>query len=397
NYSYNDLALTYLNLEDSTLMSRTNFSLRNNNFYSNISYKEIIKNKWTVFSSASYSKNIDHVNIGSDKLVSKTDVTQGRITVTRNLGELTLIRFGGELQKPVYNTSFNQYVIDKDELYEAAYTEADIYITKKLVSRLGGRLEHSKLLDKYNIAPRASVAYKVSTNNQFSFAYGDFFQLPDQRYIAVLNNLDFEKATHYILNFQHLDDKRTFRIEGYYKDYTHLLKIIPDTNTNGSGYAKGFEIFLRDKKTIRYGDYWISYSYLDTKRNYLNYPESIIPTFASKHTFSVVFKYFFPKPSISAGITYVYATGRTYYTPLFDPDKTKDYNILSLTFNKLTSIKKHFTVIVASIGNVLGFENVYTYNYSSDGKRKEGVGATQLRSFFVGIFISIGEDRNEEE
>ncbi|HKR05616.1 MAG TPA: TonB-dependent receptor, partial [Bacteroidia bacterium] len=370
-YSYNDLALSYANLDDSTGLARTEFSLKNNNFFSNVSYKDIIKNKWTIFSSASYSKNMDNINIGNDKFLSETDVTQGRITVTRSLGELTIVRFGGELQQPLYKTTFNQYINDKDELYAAGYTEADIYITKKLVSRLGGRIEHSKLVDKYNIAPRTSLAYKVSTNKQFSFAYGDFFQLPDERFVAVSNNLAFEKATHYILNFQHLDEKRTFRMEGYYKDYTHLLKIIPDTNTNGSGYAKGFDIFWRDKKTIKYGDYWISYSFLDTKRNYLNYPESIIPTFASKHTLSVVFKYFFPKPSISAGITYVFATGRTYYTPQFAADKTKNYNNLSLTFNKLTSVGGHFTVIVASVGNVLGFENVYTYNYSSDGKRRE--------------------------
>jgi carboxypeptidase-like protein len=397
NYSYNDLALSYANLDDSTGLDRTNFSLKNNNFFSNVSYKEIIRNKWTVFTSASYSKNIDDINIGKDRLLAKTDVAQGRITVTRNLGELTTARFGGELQQPLYKTGFNQYAGDKDELYAAGYAEADIYITQKLVSRLGARLEHSKLIDTYNIAPRASLAYKVSTNNQFSFAYGDFFQLPDERYISIPNNLDFEKATHYILNFQHLDDKRTFRIEGYYKDYANLLKIVPDTNTNGSGYAKGFDIFWRDKKTIQYGDYWISYSFLDTRRNYLNYPESIIPTFASKHTLSVVFKYFFPKPSISAGVTYVFATGRTYYTPQFAADQTKNYNNLSLTFSKLTSIKKHFTVLVASVGNILGIENVYTYNYSSDGKRREAVGATSLRSFFVGMFISIGEDRNDED
>ncbi|MEO5571112.1 MAG: TonB-dependent receptor [Bacteroidia bacterium] len=395
-YSHNDLALEYIDLEDSTGLSKTAFSLSNNNFFSNISYKDIIKNKWTVFTGASYSKNLDHINFSEDKLKSTIDFSAGRITIGRSLGELTTVRFGGEVQQVNYKTSFNQYQKDNDELYTAGYVESDIYITNKLVSRLGARLEHSKLIDEDNIAPRVSIAYKVSNNNQFSFAYGDFYQVSDQRYISPITNIQFEKATHYIVNFQHLDDKRTFRIEGYYKDYAHLLKIIPDTNTNGSGLAKGFDIFWRDKKTIKYGDYWISYSFLDTKRNYLNYPERIIPTFASKHTLSVVFKYFFPKPSISAGITYVYATGRTYYTPQFVADKTKDYHNLSLTFNKLTSIKKHFTVLVASIGNVLGFENVYTYNYSNDGKRKEAVGATSLRSFFVGVFISIGEDRNDD-
>lgn len=37
-------------------------------------------------------------------------------------------------------------------------------------------------------------------------------------------------------------------------------------------------------------DYWISYSYLDSKRDFLNYPYSLNPNFASKHTLSFVAK-----------------------------------------------------------------------------------------------------------
>ena len=53
---------------------------------------------------------------------------------------------------------------------------------------------------------------------------------------------------------------------------------------NGFGDAKGFEFFWRDKKTIKNLDYWISYSYLDTKRDFLNFPYAIQPNFAAKHT-----------------------------------------------------------------------------------------------------------------
>ncbi len=51
----------------------------------------------------------------------------------------------------------------------------------------------------------------------------------------------------------------------------------------------------RDKKTIKNFDYWISYSYLDTKRNYLNYTEQLMPNFAATHTASIVMKRFFTK------------------------------------------------------------------------------------------------------
>ena len=43
-------------------------------------------------------------------------------------------------------------------------------------------------------------------------------------------------------------------------------------DNSGTGYARGIDIFWRDKKTIPLADYWISYSYLDTKRNYQDFP-----------------------------------------------------------------------------------------------------------------------------
>ena len=63
-------------------------------------------------------------------------------------------------------------------------------------------------------------------------------------------------------------------------------------NNNGFGDAKGIEFFWRDRKTIKNVDYWISYSYLDTKRDFLNYPFAIEPSFAAKHTASLVVKKF---------------------------------------------------------------------------------------------------------
>ncbi len=85
----------------------------------------------------------------------------------------------------------------------------------------------------------------------------------------------------------------------FYKKYDDLLKTggaynatFTAINNNGFGDAKGIEFFWRDKKTIKNFDYWISYSYLDTKRDFLNYPFAIEPSFVSKHTASLVVKKF---------------------------------------------------------------------------------------------------------
>ena len=101
------------------------------------------------------------------------------------------------------------------------------------------------------------------------------------------------KATHYIAQFQRSLNQQTLRAELYYKKYDNLVKtgVVGFTeaaiNNNGFGDAKGFELFWRDKKTIKNFDYWISYSFLDTERDFLNFPFAITPNFAAKHTGNV--------------------------------------------------------------------------------------------------------------
>src|SRR6185295_6172923 len=102
--------------------------------------------------------------------------------------------------------------------------------------------------------------------------------------------LDFSKATHYIAQYLKTTSLTVFRAEAYYKKYEHLVKTgFASTgqsiavNNKGYGDAKGFELFWRDKKSVKNLDYWISYTYLDTKRDFLNFPSAIMPNFAAKH------------------------------------------------------------------------------------------------------------------
>lgn len=400
-YAHNKLALSYPNLDDPAGIAMQHFNLHNYNIFANASYKEVLFRKWTFFTGLSYSYDENNINNYGDLIRTYENLAQGRVVLSRGLGSLSTLRVGGELQHPFTTNRFNQFGSDFNETYAAFFAETDLYITRSLVARMGGRLEHSQVLNRYNLAPRASIAYKTGSNSQVSFAYGDFYQTPDKRYIQPNTDLAFERATHYILNFQHVDDKRTFRVETYYKQYDQLAKFLTDTNSNGNGYAKGVDIFWRDKKSVKYGDYWISYSFVDTKRNYRDFPVSAMPSFVAKHTLSVVAKYFFPKISLSVGATYVFATGRPYYNPNKPADQylsdfTKYYHNFSVNISYLTSIHKHFTVLALSFGNVPGITNVYSYRYSTDGSRRMAVGSPSLRSVFAGVFISIGEMRDDD-
>jgi vitamin B12 transporter len=216
--------------------------------------------------------------------------------------------------------------------------------------------------------------------------------------------LGYTKATHFIANYQRMADDRIFRVEAFYKKYDDLIKTYPAYNNSGEGYAKGIELFFRDKKTIKNLDYWISYSYLDTERDYLNYPTSLTPNFAAKHTASFVMKRFVTSIKTGFNFTYSYATGRPYYNMMMsngkyaiaDQGRTKDYHNLGFSCNYLMPMGKAFGVLVASVTNVLGQSQVYGYNYSYDGKNKVAITPTANRFFFIGYFLSWGIDRTQD-
>jgi len=426
---------------DSTVLKDA-FTIENLNTYQNLSWKEAVGNGWKVFTGISFSTNKDDINnevqdASNQKQVitnpsfyayknftlnNRAKYGQARFVLEKKLKGLSAIRFGSDYfysdEKSTYTlynaTQFSQEI--KDNLF-AVFAEGDIYLTNSLAAKVGGRVEHSKLVDKWNVAPRVSIAYKFRDNSQASFAYGIFYQNPETRYLPALASIDYSKATHYILQYQKINSVRTFRMEAFYKKYSDLYKTASDVygrsvaaNNNGYGDAKGVEFFWRDKKTIKNVDYWISYSYLDTKRDFLNYPTAIQPSFAANHTASFVFKRFVLPWKTQFNLSYNFATGRPYYRIAYDntqgkyvisdAGKTINYNSMSFSVNYLPNIGKKnpktFAVWVLGINNVLGQKQIFTYNYSNDGSRKEAVTSPSKRFIFLGCFLSFGIDRTQD-
>ncbi|MBP9884434.1 MAG: hypothetical protein KBF32_13580, partial [Chitinophagales bacterium] len=111
-----------------------------------------------------------------------------------------------------------------------------------------------------------------------------------------------------------------------------------------------------------------------------------------------------PSINVTVGTTYVFATGRPYEDPNDDPQhflsqRTPNFHNLSLNASWLTAIFQNFTVIAVSVNNVLGFDNIYSYQYPSDGSEagRIAIKSPAIRSYFIGVFMSIGEDRGEDE
>ncbi len=415
--------------------------LQNRNWYNNLSWRENLGKGWKMNLGSGFSTNKDNLSqqlqngnnqpqfFGQDKLwlYYKTftmkkleNMAQAKAVFEKKLRGISALRFGGEYWHTLTTYAFNDSSYRLKDSYEALFAEADIFLTNNLAAKVGTRFEYSSILGKSNVAPRVSLAYKVGEGAQVSAAYGTFYQKPENNQLGSAINLDYTlgytKATHYILNYQKISNDRIFRIEGFYKQYNDLVKTIPLNyqiaryDNSGNGYAQGVEVFFRDKKSFNNLDYWISYSYLDTKRDYLNFPEKMQPNFAANHTASIVIKRFVMDWKTGFSATYSFATGRPYYNLQYDAlgnqyiladrGKTKPYHTLGLSAYYVPSVgktnAKTNTVLFASVSNVLGYNLVYGYNYSFNGQYKQAVTPPATRFYFVGAFLSWGIDRSQD-
>lgn len=433
-FSSNRLDFTTNSID--SLGYKDRFAIRNRNIYHNLAWRESIGKGWKVNAGVSYTNNRDDINgnmaddDGQKVLLNTLEFKNfgihttgnyfnGKLVFEKKLKGLSAVRFGGEYNfsndKLTYTDyNGNEYPGSLKEHIKAFFAETDIYISYKIAAKIGGRLEHSTLLEKVNVAPRLSIAYKLNKTSQASLAYGIFYQNPERRYLPAVNPLTFMKATHYIAQFQRVANQQSFRAEVFYKKYDDLVKTElgmtgeSATSNNGFGNAKGIEFFWRDKKTIKNLDYWISYSFLDTKRDFLNFPFAITPNFAAKHTSSLVVKKFVQPWKLNINWAYNYTSGRPYYNiqpdgggfKFNDRGTIPDYHNVSFALNYLPFIgkksPKSYPVYVLQVSNIFNLKQTYGYSYSYNGYRKEAIVPTSRMFVFIGAFISFGVDRSDE-
>ena len=133
---------------------------------------------------------------------------------------------------------------------------------------------------------------------------------------------------------------------------------------------------------------------------------AITPNFAAKHTASIVAKKFVQ--SWKMNLNAAYASGRPYYYighdgvdyKFNDRGTTPDYHNVSFAINYLPFIGKQnpksYAVWVLQVSNIFNFKQVYGYNYSYNGYRKEAIVPPSNMFVFLGVFISFGIDRSDE-
>ncbi|MDB5234495.1 MAG: hypothetical protein JWR44_1488 [Hymenobacter sp.] len=293
-----------------------------------------------------------------------------------------------------------------DEQRGAGFLESELVLTNKLAGRAGVRTEYSELLGRWNAAPRLGLAYKTGANSSLSAAWGWFYQTPTTDLLRVSHALRFERAEHYMLTYQRVVNDRTLRAELYQKNYAQLTTFNPTTLYNpttyrnaGSGYARGLDVLWRDRTTFKRADYWLSYGFLDTRRQFRVDPVAAIPPFAARHNLSVVGKYWVQQVHTQVGFTFCYGSGRRYTNPNlpgYQQCTLPAYQDLSLNVSYLTNWFGQFTIVYVSASNVLGRNNIYGYTYASTADasgqlRSVAVTPPAPRMLFVGVFISINK------
>ena len=409
-YAAFDASRFDLNQEDINEPEKVRVNLRNNNFYLNSSYKGNFGGNWQIFTGLSYGYGQNKIGIDANDINNTEHASHLKLKFTKKLSERVKLNFGTDYFITKFDEDYNTtFKSGYDSNIAAIYTEADIFFSKKFAAKIGVRASTNDYIDQNSISPRASLAYKVSKNSQFAFAYGNFEQAPRQDYLKYSSDFKTEKAAHYILNYQYAKANRTLRTEVYFKQYNDLVKYDTDGpkpnsvfSNNGEGFAKGLDVFWRDGSSIKYLEYWISYSYIDTKRDYKNYTAEVTPSFVATQSLSLVTKYWISDWKSQVGFTQQFSSGRPYNNPnetAFMNGKTKSYSSLSFNWAYLLSQQK---ILYFSVSNILGTQNIFGYNYANTANGsgvydRKAVTPTADRFFFVGFFWTISDNKKDNQ
>jgi hypothetical protein len=378
--------------------------IQNNNKFININWRGSPSKKWFTTLGGSYTYNQDKFTQGDRVLQQNLNGNHFKATAKYELTEKIRFRGGIENFYTHFENQYSRISFNQDSLagyhenLSATFIEAQIYTSPNFLINAGIRGEHSQYLNRNTISPRISAAYKVAKNSSLSVAYGWFYQNPLNEQLLNRNYLKNEMAEHYIFSFSKNVNKRTFRSEVYYKKYSDLVKYgstihMPYQN-NGSGFAYGFDLYFKDEKTIKNGTYWVSYSFLQSERDFRYYPEAATPTFAVPHSLTIVYKHWIGDWRSYVGASFRYGSPRVY-----NDKNSTEFNAAKLPSNASLDMNWSFLyrqniILYASVTNVLGFDQVYGYRYdttpNSNGVYDKTPVLPAAKSFFfVGCFITL--------
>ncbi|TDK44315.1 TonB-dependent receptor [Algoriphagus formosus] len=384
--------------------------LRNQYSYAQSNWSKISPKGWTWFLGASISANSDEIAFDSIQTTRDNKLAHLKASTIRDFSDRVSMKLGVEHFINTYAEGLPLQGLERSfqDGQTYLYTEWDWYLSKKLVVRGGLRGGLSSLSEEKWLDPRVSFAYQVSKNGQVSLAAGKFSQAPLENYRVLNNELKNTQADHLILNYFWNKDGITFRAEAFHKEYAELIRFegVPMAPVNlrneGCGFARGFDLFFRDRQTLKNTDYWVTYSFVDSKRSFEQFTTQVQPGFAPKHNLSVVVKHFVTGLKSQLGASLAVNDGYAYTNPNLPGDmnsKTPGFQNLSLSWSYLP---RPNLIIHGAITNVLGRENIFGYDFSATPNAQgvyesRAIGQPAPRFLFLGIFLTLSKDKNANQ
>ena len=406
-YGYDNSAMYYSNLNsDGDVL----YKLKNHNYFAIATYKDQLGEKWILHSGITLG--YDDLDIGiqdTATLAKHKRTTELKLSISGPVSDKIHLNIGTNLFMKTLNQNYNSvpeedaFITDFFSPIGAIYAETEIKLTKRISSRIGGRFEALSLSDEVCLSPRLALAYKTSKFSQVSLGYGQFYQQAQDDFLIYNNALKSEKAEHLIANFQYRRNSRIFRIEAYHKMYDKLVKydslytIEASTYYNdGDGYAQGIDLFFRDTKTVKNGDFWVSYSLMNSERNYRDNTSVLTPSFVSLHTLSIAYKHYIGLTDSYLSMGYTFSSSRPYIDPNIShvvQERTSACHDLGFSIFHFTEIFGKFTMLFAQVTNVFGAEHIYGYRFASTPDqfgfyRSEPILPVSKRFFLIGIHLS---------
>lgn len=379
--------------------------IKNNFGFGNASYELPLKDKWLLEGGTSLSINADRFEFDTATFELNNNLLHIKQKATHYLTESFKVKVGAE----VFLLEYAEKIVDSnaergfDELRSSVWTEAEWYISTRWTVRGGLRGSHFSESETARIEPRLAAAFQPYENGTISVAAGRFSQAQANSTRVMAASIDPAQADHLQLSFQHATRKRTVRAEAYYKDYTDFATFgNRGVQAAGNGYARGFDLFYRERSLIENADFWLTYSYVDSKRQFNQFETQVRPSFAPQHNFSAVMKYWIADWKSQVGGTFSWNSGHPYDSPnRVGEMESLSPNYASLALN-WSYLYRQNLIIHASVSNVAGRDNVFGYRYAAqpdeDGYyHREPIRQAAPFFAFVGVFWTISSDKSANQ
>ena len=388
-------------------------------------------NRWTLESSASWSRYSSKKNFGALDLSPTDRTAKLRIDATRERPGWTL-RVGGTAERRRYRFAgtfpTQPNVVTPDAPTRTVHTtlpasrlggyaEVESDLLSPLVARVGLRTDYHSRAGRPVVDPRVGLSWRVASHTQLRAAWGLYHQFPQlstySEHVGA-NRLGAQRAQHVVLGLRHERDDLLLRAEAYHKPYRDLVvRTGPSRYTNaGTGFARGIDLFAK------YGAFletrfngWLSYSLL---RSHRTQPRDLGTSvrlengpapYDLTHQFTAVGKVRVIG-QLRVGGSYSTVTGRP-YTPVVGTERQDSGALLPMdgpvgsqrlpTYHRLDLQVSYFwafnrqqnVVVYAAVNNVLNRVNAIDVTYSPDYSERRYRTTNFRRSVYVGLTLTL--------